>query len=94
MKSKWWIIGVAAALALAILAPFASSFPDGLEKAVQDHGFIDRAALPFFTLAPDYVFPGIHNDTAATIAAGILGTLILFGLGLGLAALLRNKHEA
>ncbi|MBN1374973.1 MAG: PDGLE domain-containing protein [Dehalococcoidia bacterium] len=94
MKSKWWIIGLLIAFALALISPIASAFPDGLEKVADDHEFIDKANEPGFSVIPDYSFPGVSNEALATIIAGIIGTLVVFGLGLGLAALLKTRNEA
>ena len=94
MKSKWWIIGLSVALLLAVLSPIASQFPDGLDRFAEDHEFVDQAAGPAFTVIPGYSFPGIQSEAAATIIAGLLGTLLLFGLGFGLASILKSKHEA
>jgi len=94
MKSKWWIIGLSAALLLAVLSPIASAFPDGLEMVAEDLEFVDKAIAPSFKVIPDYAFPGIDNGTAATIVAGIIGTLLLFGIVFGLASMLKSKHEA
>jgi len=93
MKSKWWIIGLSIALLLAIISPIASKFPDGLDRFAEDHDFVDKAVEPAFSVIPDYSFPGITSEATATIIAGVLGTLILFGLVFGLASLLKSKHE-
>lgn len=88
MKSKWWLIAFLVCLALAIISPLASSSPDGLEKVAEDKGFIDSAGeLPFQIIA-DYAFPGIENEAVATIIAGIIGTVVLFGFAYGLGALI------
>ncbi len=94
MKSKWWIIGLSIALLLAIISPIASKFPDGLDRFAEDYNFTGKAVEPSFTVMPDYFFPGITGDATAIIIAGVLGTLILFGLVFGLATLLKSKHEA
>jgi hypothetical protein len=94
MKSKWWIIGLSVAILLAVLSPIASAFPDGLERVAEDHGFVNKAIAPAFTVIPDYAFPGIDNEATATIMAGLLGTLLLFGFVFGLACMLKSKHEA
>jgi hypothetical protein len=94
MKSKWWLIGLAVALLLAVISPIASKFPDGLDRFAEDHEFVDKAVEPAFSVIPDYSFPGIANDTTATIIAGLLGTLLLFGFVFGLATMLKSKHEA
>jgi hypothetical protein len=94
MKSKWWLIGLSVALLLAVLSPVASKFPDGLDRFAEDHNFVDKASEPAFTVIPDYSFPGVDNEATATIIAGVLGTLLLFGFVFGLASILKSKHEA
>lgn len=94
MKFKWWHGALIFALFLALLSPLASSSPDGLEKVAEDKGFIETAREAFFELIPDYVLPGVGSEAGATILAGIIGTLILFGIGYGLAQLLKAKSEA
>ena len=93
MKSKWWIIGLTVALLLAVLSPLASKLPDGLERFAEDHSFVDKASEPAVSVMPDYSFPGIESDAVSTIIAGLLGTIILFGLGFGLASMLRSRRE-
>ena len=93
MKSRWWIIGLSAAVLLAVLSPLASKLPDGLERFAADFQFAGKAAAPAFTVMPDFSFPGVDNEAVATIIAGVLGTLLLFGLGFGLASILKSKHE-
>ncbi|GAH67960.1 unnamed protein product [marine sediment metagenome] len=96
MKSKWWLISLLVCLAVACLSPLASSSPDGLERVAEDKGFIDLAGEAPFQIIADYVFPGIGNEALATILAGLIGTLILFGMVYGLAWLLvlRKKELA
>lgn len=93
MKFKWWHGALILALLLAILAP-ASSSPDGLERVAKDKGFIDTALGPAVEIIPDYVVPGVTNEALATILAGIIGTFILFGIGYGVAKLLKARDEA
>jgi hypothetical protein len=95
MKFKWWYGALILAFILAILSPLASASPDGLEKVAENEGFIGMALVPVVNVFPDYVIPGVANETLATILAGMVGTLILFGIGYGLARLLRvKKNEA
>lgn len=94
MRAKWWILGLAIALLLAAISPLASAFPDGLERVSEDLGFADRASEPAYSLMPDYTFSGVENKVAATILAGMLGTLILLGLGFGIARILKKSDEA
>jgi len=94
MKFKWWYGSLLLVLLLVILSPLASSSPDGLERVAEDKGFIGRALEPVINIIPDYVVPGVANETLATILAGIIGILILFGISYGLARLLKAKNEA
>jgi cobalt/nickel transport system permease protein len=75
-----WLGGLGIALLLTLLSPFASTHPDGLEWVAEQQGFLGAAQPPLMTIIPDYLFPGIANETIATIAAGILGVLIVFGV--------------
>ncbi len=93
MNKSWWIVGLLLALGLALLSPLASPHPDGLERVAEDHGFIDRAQDAPFQIIADYLFPGIQNEAMATILAGLIGTLVMFGVGLGLAWLLRRQSR-
>jgi hypothetical protein len=89
MRVKWWHIALVICLAVAFLSPLASSSPDGLERVGEDYGFIEQAQEAPFQLIADYLFPGIENEALATILAGIIGTLVIFGAVYGLARLLR-----
>ena len=92
LKKYWWVAGLLLALSVALFSPLASPHPDGLERVAEDKGFLDRAKDATFTIIPDYVFPGIGNEQAATIAAGLVGTLVVFGLCYGLAFILRRSR--
>jgi len=65
-------------LSLAVLSPLASSHPDGLEWVAENLGFLENARDAVYKLIPDYAMPGFSNPAAATIAAGILGALVVF----------------
>ncbi len=80
-----WAVGLGVALLLAVFSPLASAHPDGLEWVAEQKGFLDVAQGPLFEIIPDYVFPGITNEAFATIVAGIVGSLIVFGVALGVA---------
>lgn len=93
LKRYWWVIGLFLALALVLLAPLASSHPDGLERVAEDEGFIDQAEDASYEIIPDYAFPGIKNANSATIVGGLFGALLIFGLVYGLAWLLRRRSQ-
>lgn len=92
MKLKWWHVGLLIALGLTIISPLASPWPDGLEWVAEEKGFIDAARDAAFQVIPDYLFPGVGNEALATILAGLIGTLLLFGLTYGLGALLKRRE--
>ncbi len=93
MKLKWWHIALIICLAVAFISPLASSSPDGLERVAEDKGFIEEGVEAPYELIADYVLPGIENEALATILAGIIGTLVLFGSVCGLAWLVRRGKE-
>jgi cobalt/nickel transport system permease protein len=86
-----WFLGLLAALILAVISPLASARPDSLEWVAMQHGFIDQARVPLFKIIPDYMYPGISNEYLATIVAGILGTVIVLGVSLGVAYSRRSR---
>jgi hypothetical protein len=96
---KWFtILALAIAIGLATAAsPFASASPDGLERVAGDKAFLDHgrlAAVQEDAPAPDYAFPGIDDPRLATGLAGFAGTLGVFALGLGVAAVARRPRPA
>lgn len=88
-----WLAGLLLALAVTVFSPLASPHPDGLERVAEEAGFIDRAADAPYEIIPDYVLPGPHSEGAATILAGVLGTLIVFGMVYGLAWVVRRRSD-
>jgi cobalt/nickel transport protein len=98
MKRLWPFVlaalGVCLLLAV-IVSPFASSAPDGLERVAQDQGFLQKAEgsqLWEASPIPDYAMPGVRASGLSTGLAGLAGTLIVFGLGLGLGRLLVSRR--
>ncbi len=78
--------GLALAAAVALFgSPFASESPDGLEKVAEEKGFAQAASeekavwtdSPF----PDYKMKGIESEKVSTSVAGLVGTIMVFGLG-------------
>lgn len=79
-KKTVLLLLLSALVVAALLSPFASSSPDGLERVAEDHGFIDKGEEQLLSSPiPDYLFPGIQNEKAATAAAGVIGTILTFG---------------
>ncbi|MGC1307589.1 MAG: PDGLE domain-containing protein [Phormidesmis sp.] len=89
-------LGIALLIA-AIVSPFASSNPDGLERVAEDLGFIDRAhpepaaqKLPSAAVFDGYALRGVP-PMVATPVAGIVGALAAFGVAWGAGKLLVNQ---
>jgi cobalt/nickel transport system permease protein len=87
-----WVTGLLIALILAVASPLASAYPDGLERVAEQRGFLDTAQGPVYEIIPDYVFPGVPNEALATILAGVVGTLLVFGVALAVAYARRSRQ--
>ena len=87
-----WLGGGIIAVLLTVFSPLASSHPDGLEWVAEQLQFIESARPPFYEIIPDYLVPGIPNEALATIAAGILG-LVVVTLAAMSAGLLRRRTQ-
>ena len=83
-------LGISLAVAI-FLAPMASGYPDGLEFVggekvkflpTEGRGPAPKVPAPI----PDYEMPGLSRyKSAATAASGVVGTFVVFGVGLMLA---------
>ena len=75
------ITGIFAAIIIAVfISPFASAFPDGLEKVAEGFGFLDKATIlvdKSFYFIPDYSFAYIASEKWQGPIAGLLGVLII-----------------
>jgi len=78
------VYGLLTTLGIAVfIAPFACSWPDGLDSVAAKFGFIHKVAAPLLPApAPDYQMPGIHWAVGATAIAGAVGSLVVFALAL------------
>lgn len=74
---RWLIYGLGIALLVVLLAPFASTRPDGLEWVAQQQGFIDRAVAAPLNLLPGYTIPGLGDSAVSIIIAGFVGVLLV-----------------
>ena len=78
-QKKVLILLAITSIALAAFgSPFASTFPDGLEKVAEKLGFVDRGSAALHSPAPDYSTPGISNGRLSGSVAGVLGAGIVF----------------
>lgn len=93
---KEMLIGLLIALAIAVfLSPFASKSPDGLDKTAETLNFasVSEGKEIVHSLIPDYAMPGIKNESLATAAAGLVGTLVVFGLAYGVGKVMQGKKH-
>jgi cobalt/nickel transport system permease protein len=88
------VAGLVAAVALVgVFAPLASPDPDGLERVAEDTGFIVTAEEhPIGGPLADYGVTGIDNEWLGTLMAGVVGTVITFGVGLVLVGVARRRR--
>ncbi len=94
-KSNLGVIigGAVITLFLAILSPLASAHPDGLEWVAEEIGFLSTARDASYQIIPDYVMPGLQNEAVATIVAGVIGAIIVFGVAAAVSAV-RKKSSS
>lgn len=90
-------VGLVVAVALAFLvAPEASSEPDGLERVAIDEGFAEGASDHDLADSPtaDYGVRGIDDARLGTGLAGVLGIGVTFLVAGGIAALVRRRRPS
>jgi hypothetical protein len=81
IRRLWWLAGLAIAAAVVIvLAPLASSDPDGLERAAIDLGFDDLGQSTAGAALPDYRVPFLGDEPISLIVAGLIGVLVVFAV--------------
>jgi cobalt/nickel transport protein len=74
-----------------IISLFASSHPDGYEKAGEELGFIEKATTFFNAPFPDYQVPGISHALSGSLA-GIVGVIVTFIIFLVIGKLIGRKR--
>jgi cobalt/nickel transport system permease protein len=75
--------GLVVAALLVLVAPLASSAPDGLERVAIDQGFIETAEDHALSESPlaDYEVGAVEDEATGTRVAGVVGVLVTFGIG-------------
>jgi hypothetical protein len=89
----WIGLGISLMLAL-FLSPLASTSPDGLEKVAEMKGFAEKGgSWKFWKHAPlsDYTIPWIKNEKVSTALSGLIGTLAIFFIALGIGKLIKKS---
>lgn len=82
-RSTWRLLLVALGVAF-FVAPLASKHPDGLDRVAEDQGFADRERASIQGILPGYSVPGVKHGGLSTALAGVAGTLLTLGVGLGI----------
>jgi cobalt/nickel transport system permease protein len=87
--------GLLGVLGMALfVAPFACSWPDGLERVAARLGFEEKSTVPVLVApAAGYRLPGIHWAAGATALAGAAGAVVVFGLAVLLARSLVRQSD-
>jgi cobalt/nickel transport system permease protein len=90
LLAAWGLALIVGLLLFAV--PFASSSPDGLARVGEALGFPRTSeARPLPAPLADYRLPSLGSASAATSAAGLVGTVVAFSLAYALAAALAPK---
>ena len=95
--AEWTAYGLLVSLGLVFfVAPFASGWPDGLEKVAAALGFEHKAAATPIMGAPfsNYTIPGFRSAVTSTVVAGGAGLLLVFALAYVLARALTPRRDA
>lgn len=76
------VVSVAALAVATLIAPWASSAPDGMERVAIDRDFASLAGAHPFEASPfaDYAVSGIGNDVLTATLAGLAGVAVMAGL--------------
>lgn len=65
-------------LLLALITPFASSSPDGLESVAENFGFQETDGVVL--LLEDYGINAINNNFISTVLSGLLGVIVIVAI--------------
>ncbi|NJN44040.1 MAG: cobalamin biosynthesis protein CbiM [Anaerolineae bacterium] len=90
----WVAVGLAISFLIVFITPFASSNPDGLERVAMDLGFAETAQNASLQILPDYTIPFLGDGNLSTLAAGILGVIVVAVVAWGLLFLRRQTTSA
>lgn len=95
-NKKFWLLGLLVSIVIAgVVSYYASSHPDGLEKAAEEVGFIEDAQDSAVVDSPlaDYGVAGVENERFSVGLAGVLGVLVMVVVAGGGFMLLARKPK-
>jgi len=87
----WIYAGVVVSLFAVFLSPLASVSPDGLQRVAEDIGFLHLTQTAPYQLLPRYTIPFLGQTALSKVIAGVVGALVVLGLVVVIAGLLRRK---
>jgi hypothetical protein len=93
---RFLIVGLLASFLLAgVVSFYASSSPDGLEKAAEEVGFIEQAEDSAVADSPlaDYGIAGVDDERLSVGLAGVLGVVVMSVVAGGGFMLLARKNR-
>jgi cobalt/nickel transport protein len=99
-KKLWMFIGIClvASIFLAFfISPLASKSPDGLERVALDNAFSGKAHVKpawRFSPLPNYSLSGAKSRWLSTGMAGLIGTILVFGVSLMVAKLVSRRSSS
>ncbi|MEM1589062.1 MAG: PDGLE domain-containing protein [Candidatus Bathyarchaeia archaeon] len=76
----------------AVLLPFASSYPDGLETVAGSLNVGENEPL-WKGLMPDYTLPAVENPYLTNFFAGVFGMFLVFALAFALGKVISPLSE-
>ncbi|MCS7115517.1 MAG: PDGLE domain-containing protein [Nitrososphaerota archaeon] len=76
----------------AVLVPFASTDPDGLEK-VSETLEIEEPEPVWKGLMPDYTLPAVENPYLSTLLAGFFGAFLVLGVSFALGKVIARSGK-
>lgn len=87
--SIWLVLSLIIAGCISL---FASSHPDGFEKAGEEVGYIDKATAYLKSPLPDYAFTASDSWLSAS-SAGLIGVLLTFGFFMVIGRLITRRNQ-
>lgn len=90
---NWVFVGGIVSLLVVLLSPLASADPDGLERVAMDMGFINAGQSAPYEIIPDYTIPFLGGTALSTVAAGVIGILVVGIIIVLIARGLKAKSE-
>ncbi len=94
MRVPWWVWVLAGCIVVAgLVAPFASSLPDGLESTIERMNLGVKEGGSNSPL-PDYEAPGVGSERVGIFAASAVGIVVVFAATYLFGRILSRREKA